>query len=86
MVKSCRLPVQFQKTLPLPEFIAVSLFLRHLQPGALGKEPHRVRKGQVFHIHNKLDSVAALFAAETVIHLPPRFHVKGRRFLAVKGA
>ncbi len=39
-----------------------------------------------FHIHNKLDSVTALFAAEAVIHLPPRFHVKGRRFLAVKGA
>ncbi|MPM55294.1 hypothetical protein SDC9_102088 [bioreactor metagenome] len=86
IVKPGRVAVQIQKAAPLLLRLPVPRLLRNLQPGAPGEKPHRVRKGEAFLLHDKVDDAAAPLAAEAVINLLVRGDGEGAGLLAVKRA
>src|SRR5262245_425730 len=85
-----RFPVNFKKYPALLIFAALfgrTLFRAGKRDAAfLGNDPHGFGKWAFLHLHHKLEDVAALAAAETMVNLPGRMHVEGRRLFRVKRA
>ena len=84
--EAARFPVDFQNSGAQPGHAVVHAVLRHGHARPLGKPPHRVGKGQVFHAHDELEHAPSLIAAKTVKGIIFRINIEGGRFLIVEGA
>ena len=78
--------VQGQQPLALLAEVGAPPLFRHLQARPLGQQAHRVGKGKIFDLHDEVDDAAALAAAEAVVDLLLRHHMKRGGPLPVEGA
>ena len=90
VVKQRRLAQRFIQALLSALFLlvgpAVLPGLRQGQAGLFRQKLHGLRKCHLFDVHDKMDDIAALMAAEAIVKLLVRIHGKRGRFFAMEWA